>query len=195
MPIDRFSKFRFEQALPKDEDGNKLWHWLGFINGEHVYVMYIPNTNKRVVIRSSIQGNELAAPVGGDSIRHWVEYKYRGQWHPLTKGEKQYTTRVPGWEQRLTEALRELWKLALADSKGHVGHKRVTTKPNVANIRSFCKSFPDHPVALAWSEMLQDIDAYGADYYTAYEFEEAKSEAMFEVDIYESEWEDSISEA
>ena len=123
MPIDRFTQEQFEAALPAVPFTTQR------VKGELVY--YIPvyftrpdgnlPTNKRIVVRSSIDRTGRAADSGQDSIRHWVEYNMQnglpgGIWKPLAKTGKAWTTRVPGWGTRLTEALRELWQIALNDS-------------------------------------------------------------------------------
>jgi len=117
MTTERFTQEQFEAALPKQIDFYSEWQ-----KGELVYILpvfgnSIGQTNKRIVIRSSIRRDGLAADTDKDSIRHWVEYEYKDKWHPLTKASKAYTTRVPGWEKRLTTVLKELWLIALNDSK------------------------------------------------------------------------------
>lgn len=138
MTTERFTQEQFEAALPAVPFTTQ------WVKGELVY--YIPvfftrpdgnlPTNKRIVIRSSIDYTGRAADSGNDSIRHWVEYNLNnglpgGLWKPLSKGGKAWTTRVPGWGARLTEALRELWQIALEDSakymkKGVNGNGSVT---------------------------------------------------------------------
>lgn len=123
MTTDRFTQTEFEAALPAVPFTTQ------WVKGELVY--YLPvyfvrpdgnlPTNKRIVVRSSIDHSGRAADTGNDSIRHWVEYHFEnglpsGLWKPLSKGGKAWTTRVPGWGARLTEALRELWQIALDDS-------------------------------------------------------------------------------
>lgn len=132
MTIDRFTKDRFEAALPAVPRDEPV-----FIKGEWVYTIPVFSqkngvrtpTNKRLVVRSGLNRAGLAAESGADSIRHWVEYYHKtaGKWIALGKTEKAYTTRVAGWEGRLTTALRELWKLALEDDRCGP----ATTKPAV----------------------------------------------------------------
>jgi DNA helicase-2/ATP-dependent DNA helicase PcrA len=121
MTTVRFSKDEFELALPQDKNtGLPLWECQGLDKGELVYTINVKGTNKRIVIRSSVRSNGFAAESGEDSIRHWVEYRYKNHWVPLTKDKKSWTTRVPGWEGRLNDALRRLYKVALADSRKKV---------------------------------------------------------------------------
>jgi len=127
MTTDRFTQEQFEATLPAVSFTTQR------VKGELVY--YIPvyfvrddgnlPTNKRIVVRSSIDSTGHAADSGQDSIRHWVEYHFEnglpgGLWKPLAKAGKAWTTRVPGWGTRLTEALKELWQIALDDSAKHM---------------------------------------------------------------------------
>ena len=113
--IDRFSKAEFEAALPSNARGS-LWTRAGLVQGEETYHIPVTDTNKRIVIRSSIDATGYAAETGADSIRLWVEYEFAGGWRPLAKVDA-WTTRIPGWQTRLTEKARELWKIALDDSR------------------------------------------------------------------------------
>lgn len=115
--IERFTKEQFEQVLPRHKiTGSPLWDHLGIDQGEHTYQVVIPDTNKRIMIRSSIGRNGVAADTGKNSIRLWVQYWYKDAWLPLGKLDR-WTTRVPGWDKRMVSKLRELWRLALEDSK------------------------------------------------------------------------------
>ncbi|MCK9602052.1 MAG: UvrD-helicase domain-containing protein, partial [Sphaerochaeta sp.] len=120
MAVDIFTKEQFEAALPvHKQTGVPLWRHEGVVQGEHVYVLPVTNTNKRIVVRSSVPANGTSRPAGEDSIRHRVEYYWKGTWRQGGKGSKEYTTRVPGWPERLKDALTELWKAAVVDSKAH----------------------------------------------------------------------------
>jgi len=142
MTTERFTQEQFEAALPKVPFTTQ------WVKGELVYYLNVfsrtPDgkdipTNKRIVVRSSIDRTGRAADTGNDSIRHWVEYNMQnglpgGIWKPLAKTGKAWTTRVPGWGERLTEALRELWQIALDDSakfmKKGVGNGSVKSTTN-----------------------------------------------------------------
>lgn len=151
--IDQFTKDRFEEALPdvpRDEPT--------FVKGEWVYtipVFRLKNgecipTNKRLVVRSSLDRSGVAAVSGADSIRHWVEYEYKGRWYPLAKAGKAYTTRVAGWEQRLTDALRELWRIALDDDKKAPANPAIAkpTTPAVDSNETAALLYPPKPTSL-----------------------------------------------
>ena len=108
-----------EHILPAHKKtGDPLWTHVVLIDGEHVYHIDISGTNKRIVIRSSISRDGVSADVGQDSIRLSLLYFYKDKWRPLAKLDR-WTTRVPGWEKRVTAKLRELYQLALTDSKNH----------------------------------------------------------------------------
>lgn len=121
MTVEIFTREQFEAALPVHEaTGAALWDYVGLVRDEHVYHLPVANTNKRIVIRSSVKRGGKSALTGRDSIRLWVEYYYRkvGRWFPLGKLDR-WTTREPGWEIRMTRKLRELYRLALEDSKAY----------------------------------------------------------------------------
>jgi len=123
MPVEQFTKAEFEAALPKHRgSGKPLWIHTGLIQGEHEYAVFVTDgdmpTNKAIFIRSSVGKNGVSADSGKNSIRLWVSYEYKGKWRPLKKLDR-WTTRVPGWQGRMTEKLRELYKLALEDSRQH----------------------------------------------------------------------------
>jgi len=120
--VDRFTKGQFERVLASTlrETVDACRHQAKLtqapIQGEYQYTVRLSNTNKRIMIRSSVNTRTgFSANTGGDSIRMWVEYQHRQVWHPLAKLDR-WTTRVPGWEQRVGAKLNELYRLALADS-------------------------------------------------------------------------------
>lgn len=151
--IDQFTKDRFEEALPDVPRDEPV-----FVKGEWVYtipVFRLKNgerilTNKRLVVRSSLDRSGVAAASGVDSIRHWVEYEYKGRWYPLAKAGKAYTTRVAGWEQRLTDALRELWRIALDDDKKAPAKPAIAkpTTPAVDSNETAALLYPPKPTSL-----------------------------------------------
>jgi hypothetical protein len=126
-PIEQFTEREFETALTEILNGT-AWKSLGFLAGELCYGVPIKNTNKRLVVRSSIDYTGVAAATGEDSIRVWVEYWHEKArtWRPLGKDGKAWTTRLPGWQERLKGRLRQCWKVALAD------------KPKVAEGAEIC---------------------------------------------------------
>ncbi len=113
----QFTREEFEAALPTHNGTSKpLWTSLGIIAREYTYTIPVTGTNKRVIVRSSVTVGDKAAPSGKNSIRLWVEYYYKNQWFALAKADS-WTTRITGWEGRMVRKIRELWQLALDDSR------------------------------------------------------------------------------
>ena len=135
MAIDKFSKLEFEIALPHHkETGKPLCTELGLINGEFCYALPIDDATG-VMIRSSIDASGFAADTGEDSIRLWV-CDVNGK--PLMGKEQAYTTRVKGWDKRLTKQLRELWKL------GHYVRVRPACNVERPKLRTCKKGKPEN---------------------------------------------------
>lgn len=106
--IDCFNKEAFEAALPKHKDtGQPLWKYAGFIGGEFAYRLPV-KLGVVIQIRSSVGRDGWSDDSGKNSIRCWVTDA-----NGATLGEKygEYITRLPGWQARLTEMLRNVWKL------------------------------------------------------------------------------------
>lgn len=116
--IDHFTKAEFEAALPKHkETGKPMCVCAGLVNGEYVYSMPVGGEDSHVIIeiRSSINATGLSADTGENSIRAYLIWfdKRSGTWKPLGSKVQKYVTRLPGWQDRLTEVLRTLygWRL------------------------------------------------------------------------------------
>jgi hypothetical protein len=109
MTIQRFSKTEFEAALPKNKRTNEvLWSGQGMVHGEYAYALPVKE-GVEINIRSSVHLDGRAADTGKDSIRAWIA-DTNGQ--PLGSKVISHTTRVAGWETRMTKVLRELWTRA-----------------------------------------------------------------------------------
>lgn len=114
MAIDRFTKDRFEAALPRHKGTNdQLWHDIGFEHDEFTYGMNVQRNGTywvTIMIRSSVGIDGIARATGEDSIR--LFFLRNGVAH----GSKLscYITRVNGWEGRLTKQLRKMYKRALS---------------------------------------------------------------------------------
>jgi len=109
MTIDRFTKEQFESALPIHKDTNEpLWISLSIKNQEYAYLVPINGGAVAIEVRSSIDRSEIAADTGKDSIRAWLVDTETGR--PIGSKVSRWTTRVPGWENRLTDVLRTLWQ-------------------------------------------------------------------------------------
>jgi DNA helicase-2/ATP-dependent DNA helicase PcrA len=177
MAIDRFSKEEFEAALPKDGSGKPMWSCLGLVDNEYNYEIEVRGTNKRIVIRSSIDSTGVAADTGEDSIRHWVEYYYKNEWRPLKKHHSRWTARTKNWRTNLTGKLRDLYKLALDDSNGKPKQVEVTI------VDGFDKHGVD-PEALVEDDSDERIDEW-----RKHKNEFAKIEALQEEDAFKAKME------
>jgi ssDNA-binding Zn-finger/Zn-ribbon topoisomerase 1 len=109
--IDRFTKREFEDALPKDKDsGENLWEYFRFDKGEHTYIVPV-NENVAVMIRSSVNMDGVAAESGADSIRLYLMDVESEQ--PLAKKVDAWTQRTVGWQDRMIDKIRTLYKKGL----------------------------------------------------------------------------------
>ena len=128
MAIDRFDRVRFEAALPYKAGETvqaldskpyttriALWTPLGLQDGEYTYLLPVAGTPFAIKIRSSVDSTGIAGSAGEDSIRCWIVLQETGE--PWGSKLARYVTRQPGWEERLTYTLRELWKWSLAIEK------------------------------------------------------------------------------
>lgn len=108
MPIDRFSKARFEAALPTHKvTGDKLWNERGFIMGQFVYEVQVA-ANVFIQIFSSIDSSGYARDVAEDSIRFAM---VDANGNLLSNKLQKYVTRVNGWEARVVAMLRKMWEM------------------------------------------------------------------------------------
>lgn len=112
MSVEIFTKKQFEDALPKHKtSGQALWTEKGLDKGEYTYGMKIKD-GVHISIRSSVKVHGTSAETGKDSIRaHLCDVEGK----PLGSKVNAYTTRVKGWEERLTGILRELWGRGMND--------------------------------------------------------------------------------
>ncbi len=117
MAVDVFTRAEFEAALPKNKlTKDPLWTYSGIVDGEYTYFLPVGNPFQRtlgICIRSSVRGyggDAVSAASGEDSIRCWLSLGGT----PYMNKIKKYVTRVKGWEGRLTELLRLLYRLGNA---------------------------------------------------------------------------------
>ena len=107
MTTEIFSRQQFEAALPKHRVTRKpLCDYKGFVKGEHTYSLPVKD-GIEIIIRSSIDGSGYCADTREDSIRAWLRSSKHDR--PLWKGGRDWITRQPGWEDRLTKLLRKLY--------------------------------------------------------------------------------------
>ena len=140
--IDKFSKDRFEAALPIHKDtGDQLWHDIGYINAEFVYGINIYKKGYKspwvtIVIRSSVGINGFARDTGKDSIRLFF---MRGN---VAHGSKlsHYITRVKGWEDRMTDQLRIFYRrgMNLSTCKLCLGPKAIFKRAKGGRLFQAC---------------------------------------------------------
>jgi len=101
MPIDRYSKETFEEALKKFRSG-----WQGvFEKGEWVYSLPVGEGGE-IFVHSSIGADDFAKTTGKDSIRVYVKYNGR-----FMKDSQRWTTRMPGWAERMRARLHDAFIL------------------------------------------------------------------------------------
>jgi len=109
MPVDTFTREQFEAALPRNKQTQaQLWKADGLVDGEYEYTVRI-SEHVVIKIRSSVKYNGVSGECGKDSIRLWLADPTTGK--PMGNKLNRHTTRVNGWQLRMTEALRELWRM------------------------------------------------------------------------------------
>lgn len=130
--IAQFDRETFEKALPVKRVASlspmipapietKLWKPLGIVQGEYAYLVPVREPFS-IMVRSSVRPDGVSAATGKDSIRCWI---VNGNLQPWGSRIGRYITRVPGWEHRLTDTLRALWKMILfIDNCRHCGQYR-----------------------------------------------------------------------
>ena len=102
MRVESFTREEFESKLPQIE-----WKH-SFIQNEHCYIIKI-TADIFIMVRSSIGSDGMSAGTGQDSIRAWL---VDSELNPLGSKVSKWTTRRPGWDERMIEVLRKLWSLA-----------------------------------------------------------------------------------
>lgn len=108
MAVDTFNTEQFQNALPINKNtGKPMWSYGGVQKGEHIYYVETSQPDVKILVRSSIKSRSgLSADCGQDSIRAYLVLE---DGTPLGSKVNRWTTRVPGWEERLTEVLRTLY--------------------------------------------------------------------------------------
>lgn len=114
MAIDRFTKQEFEQALAHIHTGYEA---LGLSQGEQTYALPVTES-ARILVRSSIGQSGVAADTGDDSIRLFIEIlqpvngSQVKSWKAAGRKVDAYTTRVPGWPERMAGKITQLFERA-----------------------------------------------------------------------------------
>lgn len=141
--ISTFTREQFESALPSDKFTNRpLWSYIGVIDGEHTYKVEAVN-GCSITVRSSIHEDGYSAETGEDSIRCWLVEDSTGR--PMAPKVARWITRVNGWEGRLVETLRYLYRLSwelhvCLDCRMLKSAKRVSKSgPNKGRVFQSCR--------------------------------------------------------
>lgn len=112
MPVEIFSKQQFEDSLPKLKGTDKpAWKCAGLVHGEWVYL--IPLGDKKIahlLVRSSVDSTGWSRATGEDSLRVYAVDK---DLKPLSGKDGRWTTRQPGWQDRLMKVIRFMAEMAV----------------------------------------------------------------------------------
>lgn len=170
MTVEIFTKEQFETALPVHKTtGAPLWSCMGFVRGEWQYLIHI-DAETGIIVRSSVERNGQSSDTGQGSIRAWL-VRYWGEflpgqemaeWGEQPLGSKivRWTTRQPGWAQRLDLVIRQLWKLrTIAGNCEHCGDpKRINKvkKPGTNQGRLFATCNQQACDVFMWLEITDE---------------------------------------
>lgn len=99
MTIDTFTREDFEASLPTG------FRALGLVDGEVTYRLATRGAVE-IEVRSSIRADGMSAGSGEDSIRAWLVASATSK--PLGSKVSRWTTRLPGWQARLSAVLHTL---------------------------------------------------------------------------------------
>lgn len=110
--VELFDKATFEAALPKLKGTNTpAWTCVGLVNGEWTYLVTVgDNKPAKILVRSSVDQTGWSRATGQDSIRVYVVDK---NLKPLSGKANRWTTRLPGWQDRMMEIIRFLAVMAV----------------------------------------------------------------------------------
>ncbi len=109
MPVEIFTTDQFDAALPHVQ-GKPLARTSSFEDGQWTYMLPVAN-GMAIKVYSGIGSSGVSADCGEDSIRAVIVRLSDGRVYGSKL--KRWVTRQPGWRARLTDMLREMWKLAL----------------------------------------------------------------------------------
>src|SRR6185437_1201047 len=100
--VEIFDKATFETALPKLKGTDKpAWECVGLVGGEYTYLVTLGDTRPaRILVRSSVDSTGWSRATGEDSIRVYVVDK---DLKPLSGKANRWTTRLPGWQDRIRD--------------------------------------------------------------------------------------------
>jgi len=111
-PVDIFTREQFEDALPKlKADPTKpAWKSVGLDMGEYTYLIPLGDKPAQIMVRSSVDSSGKSASSGEDSIRCYIVDKDRKF---LGAKISRWTTRLPGWKERMLDIIHQLAKMAV----------------------------------------------------------------------------------
>jgi hypothetical protein len=111
-PVDIFDKVTFEMALPKLKGTDiPAWECVGLDHGEYTYLVTLgEKCPAKILVRSSVDSTGWSRATGEDSIRVYVVDKDR---KPLSGKANRWTTRLPGWQERMNTIIRFLAVMAV----------------------------------------------------------------------------------
>ncbi len=140
MPVEIFTKEQFDAALPCKSSGESLALPMLYVYDVRQYVWTLPVANgMAILVYSGIGPNGMSADCGEDSIRAVIIRMSDGKVYGSKL--KRWVTRQPGWRVRLTDMLREMWKIALltgpCDCGGTIGVYLVRKKTSKNKGRMF----------------------------------------------------------
>lgn len=109
--VEIFNKETFEAALPKLK-GTELpaWKCVGLNAGEYTYLIGLGEKPAKILVRSSVDQTGWSRATGEDSIRVYV---VDAQMRPLSGKVHRWTTRLPGWQERMNDIIRFLAEMAV----------------------------------------------------------------------------------
>lgn len=113
---EKFDVTQFTLALPRKRMKSTgellpMFDYIGVENGEHCWAMLLGLGKIRILIRSSINSKtNVSDGTGENSIRLIVQRKKEDKWFAIGKGPDAYTQRTKGWEQRLLQKIKILYK-------------------------------------------------------------------------------------
>lgn len=112
MAVEIFNKETFENALPKLKGTDQpAWKCIGLVSGEFTYLITLgDNKPAKILVRSSVDQTGWSRATGQDSIRVYV---VDANQQPLSGKANRWTTRVPGWQDRMNEIIRFLAQMAV----------------------------------------------------------------------------------
>lgn len=112
MAVDVFDKATFEAALPMKKDGSgPAWECVGLNQGEYVYLIGVGDSKPaKILVRSSVDVTGWSRATGEDSIRVYVTDRHL---KPLSGKANRWTTRLPGWQDRMMTIIRFMAEMAV----------------------------------------------------------------------------------